>query len=542
MSGHAAALPWQRMFRAGRAHAPYFAAAGIVVFGAAVVWIGWRDIGEAALAVSLPFVAALMAVEVVALILRVWKWRIVLGANENAARLAFLSKAGGNLSPGRIGEFAPLAARQYRTARLGSWILADRILEMAATLLLGMIGFVVWSGAGHATMAAWTAVLLAGVVTGTGVLAHPRIATSIAARLPLGRIHNCFAITHTIGAELRSLGPKLPVLSALTLLAKALDLVVGLLLYAALGAWVPLALLAAAQCVHALASALPFAPNATGIPYVAAAAFLHETAGVSPEILAAAVAVRYVAGNLVFWGAFAAVVIPLRRAAAFRDQGELFDHLSGEGVLYAYTDDSLRKLRALRPQPGRALDVGCGDGAISAALGAPAMFSFDLSARCAKLAHAKGVTAAVADARRGLPYANESFDTVYCIDVLHHMHDAWSALFPELARVLRPGGALVIVEPDARNPFVRWTQAPRSPIRVAPWHDEPAIEPLELAARLITLGFTPIIEPIQIEGAQQIRSVFPLWQRLLKAPFVMALAWACRNRPNKFAMLARKPV
>ena len=540
MSGHAAALPWQRFFRAGRAHGPYLVAVGVVIFGAVVVWIGWRDIGAAAIAVSLPLVVSLMAVELLALALRVAKWRIVLGPNADAARMALISKAGGNLSPGRIGEFAPLAVRKHRTARMGAWILADRLLEMAATLLLGVAGLVLWAGAGHAAMAAWTTVILAGIVVATYLLAHPRNANSVAQRLPHGRLRSTITLLQTIGAELRGLAPRLPALCGLTLFAKTLDLVIGLLLYAAFGAWVPLALLAAAQCVHALASALPFAPNATGIPYVAAAAFLHETAGVSPEVLAAAVAVRYVAGNLIFWGAFAAVVMPVR-GARFRHQGELFDYLSNEGVLYAYTDDSLARLRALAPYPARALDVGCGDGAISAALGASTMFSFDISPHCAKLANAKGVVASVADAERGLPYGDNVFDTVFCIDVLHHMHEAWPSLFPELRRVLRPGGALIIVEPDARNPFVRWTQAPGSPIRVAPWHNEPAIEPVELGARLIALGFVPAVEPIQIDGAQRVRSVFPLWQRLLKAPFVIALAWWCRNQPNKFAMVARKP-
>jgi len=37
------------------------------------------------------------------------------------------------------------------------------------------------------------------------------------------------------------------------------------------------------------------------------------------------------------------------------------------------------------------------------------------------------------------------------------------------------------------------------------------------------------------------RSVFPWWQRLLKAPFVLALAAWHGNRPNKFAIVARKP-
>jgi hypothetical protein len=31
-----------------------------------------------------------------------------------------------------------------------------------------------------------------------------------------------------------------------------------------------------------------------------------------------------------------------------------------------------------------------------------------------------------------------------------------------------------------------------------------------------------------------------MWQRLAKAPFVLALAWWYRRTPNKFAMIAEK--
>jgi hypothetical protein len=37
-----------------------------------------------------------------------------------------------------------------------------------------------------------------------------------------------------------------------------------------------------------------------------------------------------------------------------------------------------------------------------------------------------------------------------------------------------------------------------------------------------------------------VRDVFPPWQRLLKAPVVMALAWWFRRVPNKFLIMARK--
>ncbi len=224
-----------------------------------------------------------------------------------------------------------------------------------------------------------------------------------------------------------------------------------------------------------------------------------------------------------------------------RPQAILFDRLSASDQLYAYPQESLAKLAALVPHKGVTLDVGCGDGIIAHALGAPAVFGVDVSHHCVHLAVRRGVYALIADAAEGLPFPAATFDCVYCVDVLHHLGRKWDRIFFELDRVLKPAGTLAIVEPDARNPFVRWTQAPNSPIRVAPWNDEPAIYPAELLPHLESRGYAVSCDPIHIAGEQTERDVFPLWQRIAKAPFTLTLAFWYRNLPNKFAMIARKP-
>ena len=223
-----------------------------------------------------------------------------------------------------------------------------------------------------------------------------------------------------------------------------------------------------------------------------------------------------------------------------RPQAALFDTLASGEQLYVYPSESLAKLNQLVLNKGRTLDVGCGDGAIAAALDAPMVVGFDVSHRCARLGVAHGVPSLVADATEALPFARGTFDTVYCVDVLHHLEGKWASLLIEVRRVLRPDGVLVIVEPDARNPFVRITQAPGSPLRIAPYDNEPAIDPTELLPLLEEQDYACACAPIHITGEQVVRSVFPLWQRLAKAPFTLALAWAYRNRPNKFAIVAKK--
>ncbi|HRI88632.1 MAG TPA: class I SAM-dependent methyltransferase [Candidatus Hydrogenedentes bacterium] len=223
-----------------------------------------------------------------------------------------------------------------------------------------------------------------------------------------------------------------------------------------------------------------------------------------------------------------------------RPQAVLFDRLAAGEQLYVYPEESLRKLDAIVPSKQRTLDVGCGDGVIAAALTGGRVIGFDVSRRCAQLCVSRGVPSVVSDAQEGLPFADESFSTVYCVDVLHHLEGKWTPLLREARRVLLAEGQLVIVEPDARNPFVRLTQAPNSPLRVAPFNNEPAIYPNELMDVLRELGYEATCMPIHIEGEQVERRVFPMWQRLLKAPFVIALAQLYGSLPNKFSIVARK--
>ena len=100
----------------------------------------------------------------------------------------------------------------------------------------------------------------------------------------------------------------------------------------------------------------------------------------------------------------------------------------------------------------RVLDVGCGDGMLAVALrergvevvgidASPAMIE---AAKQRARRHGADIAFEVADARR-LPFPAESFDLVTAIAILCFVEDA-APVFGEIARVLRPGGRLVIGE------------------------------------------------------------------------------------------------
>src|SRR5258706_14839606 len=56
---------------------------------------------------------------------------------------------------------------------------------------------------------------------------------------------------------------------------------------------------------------------------------------------------------------------------------------------------------------------------------------------------------------RELPYQNESFDLVYCVDAIHHFVDH-HAFIAEAFRLLKPAGALAIVGHDPHSGEGNW--------------------------------------------------------------------------------------
>ncbi len=121
-------------------------------------------------------------------------------------------------------------------------------------------------------------------------------------------------------------------------------------------------------------------------------------------------------------------------------------------VWRAGQDRRLAMIRRWARVDGRILDNGCGLGTYLAALAADSDQRFGLEvewerARSAR-ATATGVVQAVGEA---LPFADNSFDFILSNEVLEHVTDDRQALM-EMARVLRPGGRIIIFCPNRWYP------------------------------------------------------------------------------------------
>ena len=115
----------------------------------------------------------------------------------------------------------------------------------------------------------------------------------------------------------------------------------------------------------------------------------------------------------------------------------------GQGARRATTKGKQVALDLVPPGAGRrALDVGCREGNQSRWLERRGyvVTSIDVERLYDKCQ--------VVDANKALPFADGSFDLIWCSEVLEHLVDPVFAA-RELRRVLRPGGELILTTPNS---------------------------------------------------------------------------------------------
>jgi SAM-dependent methyltransferase len=97
---------------------------------------------------------------------------------------------------------------------------------------------------------------------------------------------------------------------------------------------------------------------------------------------------------------------------------------------------------------GDALDLGCGDGRLTAELRAERLTAADVSGVALERAGRRLAGAAIVQVESDapLPFEDNVFDLVLCAETIEHVRDV-QLLLSEARRVLRPGGRLAVTAP-----------------------------------------------------------------------------------------------
>ncbi len=282
-------------------------------FAALLLWhFGWESIAGRISGANRASLGWMTLLILAGFWIRAWKWRYALGPGQSAVAIFFLAKVAGNWTPGRVGELSPLLLQRHRSAGLATWIAADRMLEIVFTLALGLAGV---AALGLLPLPVTAGLAAAGLVLAAAAYLRRKTALLDALQtrwqdkpLParaLGLLREC-------QAELKLLGAKAPIIGAATALAKITDVYTVVLLCQAFGYDASFLLVCAARCAHALVSGIPVTPDATGIPFIAAAYLLHQEAGIPYETLTAALGLELLIINLVLYANFLLAAPQLR--------------------------------------------------------------------------------------------------------------------------------------------------------------------------------------------------------------------------------------
>ncbi|MFA6406322.1 MAG: class I SAM-dependent methyltransferase, partial [Patescibacteria group bacterium] len=201
--------------------------------------------------------------------------------------------------------------------------------------------------------------------------------------------------------------------------------------------------------------------------------------------------------------------------------------------------DVLDKIRLGKGGPLTVLESGCGEGVNIALLKkfiesqvSDAFVGIDPIESAILTAQSHGVDARIGDGL-SLPFEDNTYDVVFCRDVLHHLADdvARKRFVDEMKRVARPGGVVVIIEPNPYNPtlfcFALFVSAERGVLAM----DEKRVRRLFPLVKV-----TRLLPSIAWRLGYHYRSPllgWPFWAKPLK--WILQL-WEslCRHMPTKF--------
>ncbi|MCL5434972.1 MAG: class I SAM-dependent methyltransferase [Patescibacteria group bacterium] len=105
----------------------------------------------------------------------------------------------------------------------------------------------------------------------------------------------------------------------------------------------------------------------------------------------------------------------------------------------------------------KVLDAGCGSGEFGAAVKNSfnaRVYGIDINEEAVKKSNKNGLIAQIADIEQKLPYRNESFNSVLCVQMIEHLINP-DFFLTESKRVLKKNGLLIITTPNLAAWFNR---------------------------------------------------------------------------------------
>lgn len=219
---------------------------------------------------------------------------------------------------------------------------------------------------------------------------------------------------------------------------------------------------------------------------------------------------------------------------------DTYEKFYGNQKYYSATDASRQYVRdwIARHAPGKVfLDYACGNGgnAIQAAkAGAGLALGLDISAVSVSNARADAADAGVSDRTQffqadaeNTKLPDKSVDYIVCSGMLHHLDLSYA--FPELRRILAPGGKILAVEALDYNPLIKLYRQMTPSMRTE-WEKSHilSLKDLHFAKRFLDLGDVRYWHILGIAGPH-IGPLAPLAHGLdaifTKIPLVQLMAW-----------------
>ena len=129
----------------------------------------------------------------------------------------------------------------------------------------------------------------------------------------------------------------------------------------------------------------------------------------------------------------ASLVSLLKKLPVDVGQGERKHDSAGKLIAFSFVEDGVGKI---------ALDIGCRDGYWSERLKSR---GFEVQALDLDPTYTKAIKY---DVENGLPFGSQSFDLVWCTEVIEHLYKP-KYLLNEIERVLKPGGMVILTTPNS---------------------------------------------------------------------------------------------